>query len=471
MEDYLKERLSKWVNEHRNELVQDLISVVNIRSVREAAAGNSPFGEGTARVIDKGLELGNKYGFETENDDYYSVSFIRKGKSKRELGIIGHIDVVHEGNDWTFAPYNAVEKDGYVIGRGAGDNKGPSVAALYVLGALDELNIELDHSVRVIWGANEESGMEDVKHYIKTHPDLPDYTLVCDSEFPVSIGEKGSISADLVFDIGDDSNILDFSGGLSSNAVPDYAAIVLNANLQEIKNALKDKAVEISGEDGRVHISARGIAGHAARPENTGSAIQKLAQFVTDGNVIKGKKAYDAVKFIAEAFADYYGEGIGFAFEDEISGKTTHIGGIIKLENRKLRQNFNARRSIGSNADELLKNLYKIGEEKGFTVENLRQSPTRYDDPESPQIKILIESAKEFLGEDLQPPFTTGGGTHAKHFPNSVPYGARVPLKAGEKSKFGGAHAADEAVRIDDLLEAIKIYISAIVRLDALYKI
>ncbi|MDR2102356.1 MAG: Sapep family Mn(2+)-dependent dipeptidase [Treponema sp.] len=461
--------LEEWTRAHRDELAADVISLVNIRSVKEPPREHEPFGPGPARAIDRGVELGKKYGYETENDDYFTLSFLRKGKTEKELGILGHIDVVPEGNGWTFEPYQGLIRDGYIIGRGSGDDKGPSVAALYTLRALDDLKVELNHGIRVIWGANEESGMEDVKHYLKTHTRFPDFTIICDGEFPVCIGEKATLSGDLVFDIGEDSNLLDFYGGVAGNAVPDRAFLTIKADLEQVKTSLAGTDAEISGRDGEVKIEVRGIAGHAAHPEGTVNAIQKLAAHVSAGQLLTGK-ARGAVQFIAEAFADYYGAGLGIAHEDEVFGKTTHIGGMIRFEGGRLRQNFNSRVATRGDPADLLPGLYALAEKHHFVTENIRHGLSRYNAPDSPPIQVLVKTARQFLGEDLKPPYTTGGGTHAKYFPNAVPFGAKIPEPEGAPKKYGSEHEADEGIPLEDLLQAVKIYTVALIRLDELYR-
>ncbi|MDR3192445.1 MAG: Sapep family Mn(2+)-dependent dipeptidase [Treponema sp.] len=457
-------KLEAWTEARREELVADLIGLVNIRSVREAPTPGQPFGPGPAAVIHRGLEMGKRYGFETENDEYYSLSFILKGRTEKELGIISHVDVVPEGNGWTYEPYQAKVVDGYVVGRGSGDDKGPSVAALYALRALRDLDAGLSHSVRLIWGANEESGMEDVKHYLKTHTRLPDFTIVADGGFSVNIGEKGGLSADLVFDIGPDSGILDFRGGVARNAVPDYAFMVLKAELAGVEAALRGKDAAVSGEDGAVKVETRGVARHAARPEGSVNAIQKLARIVTGAKLLEGR-AREAVECIARTFSDYYGAGLDIASEDDISGKTTHVGGLIRFEGEKLIQNFDSRVAIRTDPASLIPKLEALGKEKGFGAENIRTSPSRYDPPDSPPVKVLFETGKEFLGDRLKPPATSGGGTHAKFFPRAIPFGAGFP----PPEPFGSAHAADEAAAIDDLLKAAQIYAVDLIRLDKLY--
>ena len=56
-----------------------------------------------------------------------------------------------------------------------------------------------------------------------------------------------------------------------------------------------------------------------------------------------------------------------------------------------------------------------------------------------------------------------GGGTYARHFPYAVSFGPEHEDVA--LPEFGGPmHGANEAAPIDKLLEAVKIYILALLR-------
>ena len=43
------------------------------------------------------------------------------------------MDVVPAGPGWTFEPFSVTQKDGYLIGRGTLDDKGPVVVTLWAL--------------------------------------------------------------------------------------------------------------------------------------------------------------------------------------------------------------------------------------------------------------------------------------------------------------------------------------------------
>lgn len=52
-------------------------------------------------------------------------------------------------------PFEPVEKDGKLYGRGTADDKGPAVAAMYAMRAVKELGIPLSKNVRLIMGTDE----------------------------------------------------------------------------------------------------------------------------------------------------------------------------------------------------------------------------------------------------------------------------------------------------------------------------
>jgi len=64
-----------------------------------------------------------------------------RGDSKRSLVLNGHVDVVpaQDADRWTSPPFEPTERDGWLIGRGAGDMKGGFAAGLLALWALDEM--------------------------------------------------------------------------------------------------------------------------------------------------------------------------------------------------------------------------------------------------------------------------------------------------------------------------------------------
>lgn len=459
----LAKAADRWIREHRNEMVADLITMVNHKSVSQPGEGGYAFGTDCKICADAMMEMAEGYGFDTENDDYYNISILDRKDPKKEIGILGHLDVVPEGNGWHYEPYNAVEKDDFVIGRGSGDNKGGVIMALYAMRFLREAGIELKHTLRLICGFNEEAGMKDVEHYL-AYNSAPEYTLVCDGGWAMCIGEKGILTADLVQKVSS-GNLVAMQGGVASNAVADAAwADIADADrvkLEKVKAEHPD--MEVEERSGIIRITARGKAGHAAFPEGSDNAIYKLAGLLTEYELLT-EDAAKAVANIRDSFTDDYGTGLGIAFEDEISGKTTCVGGVIRLENGFLFQNINVRFAIRQKSDELLKSLYRACEERDMEVIDLEYSDPRYTSPKEPVTKMLLDTCHEFLGEEYEA-FVMGGGTHARKFPNALPYG---PMGVKIENPFGSSHGPDEAMTIEGLLRSVPVYAVALVRLDAM---
>ena len=101
---------------------------------------------------------------------------------------------------------------------------------------------------------------------------------------------------------------------------------------------------------------------------------------------------------------------------------------------------------------------------EGAKLEDVDAAEPFYIEADSPAIRACIDTYNEVTGENATP-FTMGGGTYARHFPYAVSFGPEhEDVKLPE---FGGPmHGANEAAPIDKLLEAVKIYILALLRLE-----
>ena len=461
-EKQLVAAVDQWIAQHRDELVQDIIRLVNIRSVSQPGEGGYAMGTGCKRCLDTFLDLGQQYGFETENDEDFCGSVIWRGKTDRELGFLGHLDVVPEGEGWKYDPYQAFESQGFIVGRGAMDNKGPTTTCLYVLRCLRDLGIQLDHTVRVIAGTNEESGMKDVEHYLSKH-NPPDWTLVCDTSWIACIGEMGILSANLV-QTGDWGNLLELQGGTVPNSVPDQAMARLSgssqaqlAKLQELPN------ITASQENGVTTIHAAGKAGHAAFPQHADNAIYRLLDCLCSLDLVSGEGG-EKLRALRSCFIDDFGTGLGIAFEDEISGKTVCTGGVISLQGGRLVQSINVRSAITEDAQEMMASLRSVCQSKGIGVEDLEFNPGRYISPDDPIVNMLVDTVNKYLdGEPNGGVYVMAGGTHARKLPNALPCGSNLRRP---DTPFGFSHGPNEAAYIKAFLLGIRIYSVMLTQLD-----
>ena len=134
-DEKLVKKIDQWIEENTDAFVRDLDRLVAVPSIARTGEGKYPFGEDCAKVLDVATEIAAEYGFIVENHEYYCGSLLVKGTKEeaKRMGLFAHLDVVPLGEDWQYPPLTCTRKDGFLIGRGVGDNKGPGVCGLYAL--------------------------------------------------------------------------------------------------------------------------------------------------------------------------------------------------------------------------------------------------------------------------------------------------------------------------------------------------
>ena len=228
------EKVSQWFDGHREEMTEDIKRLVRIPSISDPEAEQGPFGQGCRDALDEMLAMGRKYGFHTENREYYVGSIgVENQDWSNTIGLWNHLDVVPLGEGWDYEPFEPVVKDGYLIGRGAQDNKGPAVAMLYVMRCIRELGLPAAHELCLFAGCDEERGMSDLEYYTSKYP-LPALSMIADCGFPVCYGEKGILEGAAVSgrDFSDEvlelyihlADVLSVKAGMGNRLCAAYAA-------------------------------------------------------------------------------------------------------------------------------------------------------------------------------------------------------------------------------------------------------
>ena len=154
---------------------------------------------------------------------------------------------------------------------------------------------------------------------------------------------------------------------------------------------------------------------------------------------------------------------VGINCADGPFGPLTVIGGRIYMEDGRIFQTMDSRFPTCTNGKKMTEQIRAaLGD--GAELRDVTAAEPFYIEADSPAILACINTYNEVTGENAKP-FTMGGGTYARHFPYAVSFGPEhVDLPLPE---FGGPmHGANEAAPIDKLLEAVKIYIIALLRLE-----
>lgn len=447
-----------FIERNKEAFLADLSALVAVNSVQGEAQPGAPFGPGPKQALDTALAIAGRMGLETHNCDGYIGYADLPGQSERQIATITHLDVVPEGNGWTGKPFEMARREGYLLGRGVCDDKGPAVVTLYTAKFFKERGETLPYTLRILLGANEETGMGDVDYYLAHYPQ-PAFCVTPDAEFPVCYGEKGGyggwlVSAPLQGDL------LDFSGGVARNVVPDRASALVKADIAALHDT---ENVKVTAEDeGVVRVSGFGKGGHAAMPAGTVNAIALVVDYLLEnGLCTEAERA--ALKMLQTLHASTDGSSVGIAARDEVFDPLTCVGGVIKTENGCLRQSIDIRFPTSIDADTMNAALSGLAEAAGGQFEPVRANKPFYIDPNTAPIQTLVRTYNEVMGKD-EKPFTMGGGTYARHFASAVSFGIEQPGEA-TPDWVGTMHGPDEGVREGLLWDSLKIYILAIARL------
>ena len=233
MDQALNQKIDGYIAENKEQLLKDLAALVAIDSVEGEPAEGAPFGVGPRAALDKTLEIAAGMGLATRNcENYIGYAELAGADPEKYLATICHVDVVPVGNGWTADPFTMRIQDGWLLGRGVSDDKGPMIVTLYALKFLKEQGYELRYPIRALVGDNEETRMEDVEYYLKNYP-APVFCFTPDAEFPVCNGEKGHFGGKIVSPVCG-GVILEMEGGVANNAVPDRASALVKTDITKL---------------------------------------------------------------------------------------------------------------------------------------------------------------------------------------------------------------------------------------------
>lgn len=469
----LLKRIDQWVDAHIGRLVEDTCTLVRIPSVSDKASDVKPFGQECRDVLEKYMELGVSYGLEAQNYAHYVAKLsVPENRGKpRQIGLMGHLDVVPAGENWIYPPYEGIVKGDWIIGRGAQDNKGPCLAAMYTVLCLRDLGIPLQYDVCALAGADEESGMCDAEYFAR-QPGIPDLILVTDSGFPVCYGERGIASGWLKSRQGLSGNILGLRGGSATNQVPDTAGITLRLTPYLEKKWEAAPHLDTRRDGDRLVVTGHGKAGHIAMAGQAANAIGVLLSQILDAGLVEDAGDREILGNAERIINSPQGQIFQLSGQREIAEDVRYGCGVAELEDGKLKFSFNLRCPVALDEAQVLEKVVSFGGQAGFEPVEPRVLPSNYFPKERPVIQILNRVFNQVTGLALEPQIFVAG-THARKLPNAVAYGPGIPNQsyyAGKRALFpeghGDCHMPDEAQSIPALKEALRIYIRAVIELD-----
>ena len=456
-----------YIENSKDEMIHNLKNLINIPSVYKTSINPlKPFGQYANQALEYTLNLGKQMEFKTKNIDGY-CGYIEFGEGKNLIGIIGHLDVVPSGDGWDTPPFEAIVKNGKIYGRGAIDDKGPVIAALYAMKAVAD-NYTLNKRVRLILGLNEENDWKCIERYKETE-ELPDVSFSPDANFPCIYAEKTIESLYLnqkyiknpiiyIEDISTNNNPI--------NVVPKYCSVTLKFDkskatniIEELKTLINKYNYNITIEeidDSTIKLISLGVSAHAAHPELGDNALSKLLIILDDlfnlYNINLDILEY-FTKYIGD---DYTGKNLGINFEDE-SGILTLNTAQFTLEDNTLSLGFNLRIPVTIDYNIIEKEF------KNYCNNHLEVSVARIQEPlylekKHKLVKQLCDIFNDYNNSNLEP-MAIGGGTYARAFDNCISFGPQMP------DAKDMCHQTDEFISIDNLIFCTKVYSEAILKL------
>jgi len=151
-------------------------------------------------AIDYISEFLKNLGFETkilefsEGDRTVRNLFAKFEKGEgRKLGFLGHSDVVPAGDGWKSDPFDPIQSDGFLIGRGVADMKG-GISAFCCAVEKFVKEKSFSGSIKVFITGDEEigsyQGMRSVLDWAEQHGEIPDDCLIGEPSSDKEVGDR-----------------------------------------------------------------------------------------------------------------------------------------------------------------------------------------------------------------------------------------------------------------------------------------
>lgn len=443
--------------------------------------GITQFGELIkARAEEFGLE------FRNVDDRVFVVEL--PGSTEEAFGILTHGDTVPAADTWTLDdgtelnPLEMTLKDGRLYGRGTEDDKASIAAALYAMKTIRENDVPLQRTIRLMIETTEETGGEGFAYYQESN-ELPEYNIVLDSGYPAVIAENGFGTIDTYFPrvegSGEGPEIIEVTGGLASNQIPETSVATIQADDPEALSATLraegEAYVEANGGDFQVtsevegdlvQLTVSGKSAHSSKPDSGLNPVPRMAGLLAESEVPFRENHYTAaMDYLNDNYGlDYHGEKLGVAYQHDFMGPLLVSPTFLELTDDQLHIAVNVRAPVGERSPEELASaisdhISAYADEQGVDMEvevGIRDWMLR--DPQGAWLQTLLNIFGDTTGLPADP-VSSAGSTTAKLLPNAINFGPSMP---GEP--YTG-HTSEEFKKVDNLMLDIQMFTEMFARI------
>ncbi len=471
----LIENIDKFLCQNKQEMVDTLLHLMRIPSVRGEGTKDAPYGKGCDDMLNATAALFEKHSFQTvkRNDLGYTYSLF-DNHAEKTVGAYCHGDVVSVEGEWLMCPpFEPVIKDGFIFGRGCNDDKSGIVEMLYAAKFIRDFHLPFKSNILLFTGVNEETGMGDIQAFVQNEK-MTDAALIIDGgSYPSDMGERSLYRFYLTSKTPFDS-IKSFKGEKETtyNIVLPKAEVILGydegkfARLQAL--IADNDAFEIRDNGKEITLISHGCAAPVTHPDEGLNAGILMAELLLKSEDIS-EQDKRILQDIYDFISDSYGKGFNVEHTDSRFGRLTSGNGYIDMVGGRIKLSFDMRIGTEFPLKEVIARVLDRVQD-GWEYSQLRASEGYIYDEENSYRKGLAEGYKLLMGEDVAlGGDLMSGATHARYLKNAFPisnqdrrFTPAYPMPQGH----GSYHQPDEKLYIDAFIGSVKVLIFLLLGLD-----
>ncbi len=435
----------------QNLFIEKLMESLAIPSLMNVGEDGTLFGKEIQRCLEETIKLAEELGFKTfiDKEGYYGYAEI--GKGEELVGVLGHLDVVPPGDlsKWNTNPFVPTIKDGKLYARGAQDDKGPTIAALFACKALMNTGHEFNRRVRFIFGTDEENLWRGIAKYVERE-EIPTMAFTPDGAFPIVYAEKGLFQ---YFIKGENKLGLELTLGDAMNSVPSIAKYDGN-KLTEVKAELDKLGFKYN--DFNNYIEVVGESVHSKDAHKGTNAIIRLLIAMKNAGFVS-----EEISFLTDVIGeDAHGTNIFGVLEDEPTGRITINVGKIDFKRGESEIGIDIRFPVvATNKEEVTNMLSESVKSYSLVLEEYDYLRPVYMPLDCELVENLLDIYQEISGDTETRPIASGGATYSRAMENCVAFGPNFPNRPKTE------HQPNEFIELEYMKKAMTMYGEAIKRL------
>ena len=163
---------------------EQLKSLIEIPSISQDKNHHSDL----HKVLQKAESILKEIGFTSEiietKGNPVLLAKLELNKNKPWITIYNHMDVQPANEpQWETNPFEAIEKDNKIYGRGSTDDKGPALTIIHAINFLKQNKLDIPN-IQIIYETEEEIGSKNFKEFLdKANLENPESILISDTIF------------------------------------------------------------------------------------------------------------------------------------------------------------------------------------------------------------------------------------------------------------------------------------------------